>query len=115
MKVVDYTDVPIREVNMEGAKSAQIRKVLTAEDGAPTFTMRIFELGEGGCTPYHAHEWEHEIFIVEGKGKLVLDNNQEIELLPGKAALIKPHEQHQFVNTSKETFKFMCLVPNKYA
>jgi quercetin dioxygenase-like cupin family protein len=115
MKLVHFTEVPLIEVNVEGAEKASIRKVLTTGDGAPNFTMRIFELAEGGCTPYHAHEWEHEIFIVEGKGVLVDENGNELELIPGKAALVLPMEKHQFKNISKETFKFMCLVPNAYA
>lgn len=115
MKVVNYKDVPINDVNVEGAKAAKIRKVLTETDGAPNFTMRIFELGENGCTPYHAHEWEHEIFVIEGNGALVLENGEEIELTPGKAALVTPNQLHQFKNKTPETFKFMCLVPNAYA
>jgi quercetin dioxygenase-like cupin family protein len=115
MKVVHYTDVDLQDVNVEGARSAKIRKVLTANDGAPNFTMRIFELGKDGCTPFHSHSWEHEIYVVEGKGALVTESGEEIELIPGKAALIKPDEKHQFKNKSTETFKFMCLVPNEYA
>lgn len=115
MKIVHYNDVEMNEVNVEGASNAKIRKVLTAEDGAPNFTMRIFELGQDGHTPYHAHEWEHEIYVVEGKGALVKEDGTEIPLETGMAALVKPNEKHQFKNKTSETFKFMCLVPNAYA
>ena len=115
MKVIDYRDVELKKVEMEGAVSASIRRVLTPTDGTPNFAMRIFELGEGGCTPQHAHEWEHEIYCIEGKGVIVTDNGKQIDLTPGVAALVEPHELHQFKNTSKETLKFMCLVPNNYA
>lgn len=115
MKVINYTDVEMNEVIAEGVSGAKIRKVLTSNDGAPNFSMRIFELDKDGHTPFHKHQWEHEIFILEGKGELVLEDGSTIELIPGKAALITPEEVHQFRNTSEETFKFMCLVPNAYA
>jgi quercetin dioxygenase-like cupin family protein len=115
MKVIHYNEVDLKEVNVEGASGAKIRKVLTEDDGAPNFTMRIFELSEGGCTPYHQHAWEHEIFVVEGEGVLVTESGEEIPLKEGTAALIKPEEKHQFKNTSPVLFKFMCLVPNAYA
>ena len=115
MKVVDYKDVELKQVEVEGAVSAKIRKVLVPDDGTPTFAMRIFELGEGGCTPFHQHEWEHEIYCIEGKGIIVIDNDKHIDLTAGTAALIEPNEKHQFRNASKGTFKFMCLVPNAYA
>lgn len=115
MKVINYTEETLNDVNVEGAVHAKIRKVLTENDGAPSFTMRIFELGEGGCTPYHSHAWEHEIFVIEGKGELVDENKNTVELTPGVAALVMPHELHQFRNKSNQTFKFMCLVPNAYA
>jgi quercetin dioxygenase-like cupin family protein len=115
MKIAHYNDVELNEVNVEGANNAKIRRVLTEKDGAPTFTMRIFELGEEGCTPYHAHESEHEIFVIDGKGAIVDIEGEEIILTPGMALLIPPHEKHQFKNTSSVTFKFICLVPNKFA
>lgn len=115
MKVVNYQDVTLQEVNIEGANKASIRKVLTANDGAPNFTMRVFELGEGGHTPLHQHDWEHEIYVIEGQGVLVTEDNKEIPLTPGTAILVKGQELHQFKNVSGETFKFMCLVTNDYA
>ncbi|MEW5819444.1 MAG: cupin domain-containing protein [Cyanobacteriota bacterium] len=115
MKVIDHQNVPAVDVNVEGAKAAKIRKILTPNEGTPNFAMRIFELDIHGCTPYHTHEWEHEIFVLSGKGLLINEHGDKIDLYPGVAALIPPNEKHQFQNASSETFKFMCLVPNDYA
>lgn len=115
MKIVKVEEVESRLVNVEGAANAKIRKVLTQEDGTPGFTMRVFELGENGYTPFHAHEWEHEVYIISGKGALVDKNNNETNISAGNAILVTPNELHQFKNTSDEILKFICLVPNAYA
>lgn len=114
MKVIHHNDVELHEVKIEGAKSAQIGRVLAKNDGAPNFSMRIFKLEEGGHTPFHAHEWEHEIFAVAGEGEIVTENDGIIKLVEGTAALINSNEKHQFRNTTTEPFKFLCLVPNAY-
>ena len=38
--------------------------------GAPNFTMRHFEVAPGGRTPFHAHPWEHEVYVLSGTGKV---------------------------------------------
>ena len=53
-------------VNIEGAKDVEIRWLISKEDGAENFAMRMFELQPGGHTPLHTHPHEHEVFIVEG-------------------------------------------------
>lgn len=115
MKIVKVEDIESKVVSVEGASNATIRKVLTQDDGAPGFTMRVFELGEKGYTPYHAHEWEHEVYIISGMGALIDKDKNEISLSSGSAILVKPNELHQFKNTSNEILKFICLVPNAYA
>jgi len=70
MIVKHYTDVKPEEVGGE-AKNTTVRWLIAEKEGAPNFHMRLFEVAPGGSTPHHSHDWEHEIFIVEGAGKLV--------------------------------------------
>ena len=88
----------------------QKRVVIGPKQGAPTFVMRIFDLRPGVSTPYHSHDWEHEVFVVSGSG-VVTDEKGETSLEATDAVLVAPLEMHSFKNTGQATFRFMCLVP----
>ncbi len=91
----------------EGIKK---RVVIGPKQGAPTFVMRVFDLASGMSTPYHTHDWEHEVFVLAGKG-LAVDEHGETPVAPGDAVFVPPTERHCFKNPSGEVFRFMCLVP----
>ena len=111
MKVKYYEDVPLEDVNVEGAKNAKIRWLISQKDDAPTFSTRMFEIEKDGNTPYHTHTWEHEIFILEGQGIVKIDE-QEYPLKAYDSLLIKPNVKHQFINNSQGTLKFLCIIPH---
>jgi quercetin dioxygenase-like cupin family protein len=74
--------------------------------------MRLFEIQANGFTPYHKHDWEHEVFIKDGKGTVVSEG-KEYQFKTGDAIFIPPDELHQFKNTSDQKLEFLCLIPNK--
>ena len=69
MQVKHYTEVPAETVE-QGAEGVRIRWIISQADGAPNFAMRHFEIAPGGHTPHHAHDWEHEVFILTGRGNV---------------------------------------------
>jgi quercetin dioxygenase-like cupin family protein len=71
MKIAKSIDVVTKPVDMAGAKDVDIRVLISTDDGAENFAMRMFEVQPGGHTPWHTHPNEHEVFIVEGHGVLV--------------------------------------------
>ncbi|MCB5265766.1 MAG: cupin domain-containing protein [Candidatus Cloacimonadaceae bacterium] len=112
MKVIHYDQVELEEVSVEGAKGAKIRWLIGQKDGAPNFAMRMFELTPGGHTPYHQHEWEHEMYCLSGTGALVTERG-EIAFTENDVLYIDPSLMHSFKNTGEDTLKFLCLVPNE--
>jgi len=72
--------------------------------------MRLFTIEPGGYTPLHSHNWEHEVFILEGEGK-VMSNGKKMLFKSGDVIFIPPNEGHQFLNTGKNSLRFICLVP----
>ncbi len=93
------------------AKGVEMRELLTKADGTPSFAMRVFRLEAGGHTPRHLHDWEHEVFILEGEGS-VLGPQGERSLRPGDAVLVSPNEEHQF-RAGGGGMRFICCVPNR--
>ncbi|MFH1965331.1 MAG: cupin domain-containing protein [Acidobacteriota bacterium] len=106
--------VPRQDVTMEGAKDVKVRVILGPADEAPTFAMRVFELGPGGHTPFHSHPFEHEAVILDGRIASVSSLGTKEHII-NDVLLIYPDEEHQFKNLSEtESARFMCLVPVAY-
>lgn len=101
-------------VTMDGAKDVTVRVLIGPKDKAPTFAMRLFELGPGGHTPYHTHNFEHEVIILNGDIAAVTPQGPK-PLNKGDVLLVAANEEHQFKNQSaKDKAQFICLVPIAY-
>ncbi|MDY7107655.1 MAG: cupin domain-containing protein [Planctomycetota bacterium] len=98
---------------MEGVKGVSKRLLVGREDRAPTFSMRHFTVEPGGHTPRHSHNYEHEIYILEGTGR-VEHAGEFHEITAGDALLVEPNVIHQFVNVGDGPFKFLCFVPTHF-
>ncbi len=109
-KVFRYDGVEAKEVVVEGASKVKVRWLITKEMGAKNFAMRVFEIESGGCSPLHKHPWEHEVFILDGSGRL-FDGEKSIPLKARDVVFVPPDELHQFKNDGKTTLRFICLIP----
>ena len=112
MIVKAYSEVPAAKVTMAGAESVTIRWLLGKDSPAPNFYLRLFEVQPGGHSPYHTHPSEHEIFVLEGRGRINAKGGSRL-IAAGSFALVEPGEEHQFENTGKAALKFLCLVPRE--
>ncbi len=112
MKIVDYKEVKAEAVDFEEAKDIKVRWLISDKDKAPNFAMRLFEVSPGGCSPLHTHNWEHEVFILEGEG-VATDGDKEFKIKSGTVVYVAPNEKHQFRNVGNSIFKFLCIIPIK--
>lgn len=109
-KVVPYTQVPTQPFGPTGP-GASVRWLIDGEhDGAPNYALRMIEIEPGGSSPQHSHPYEHENFVVEGKGRLLIADTWH-DLNPGDVAFVPLDVLHQYVNTGDTTFKFLCGIP----
>jgi quercetin dioxygenase-like cupin family protein len=111
MKIKKRADFVMQDVNDAGALNVKFYPVITSKDGAPNFALRLFETGPDGNTPYHSHEWEHEVYILEGNGYIVKEKDK-IEIEKDDYIFIEPFEKHQF-KAGQDGLKWICVVPNK--
>ena len=103
-------DMPGTPMSMDGAKGVQMRMMVGRGDGAPNFAMRHFTVEPGGCTPHHSHNYEHEVYIVEGQARVEQDG-EFCSVRAGDVIFVQPNKLHQLVNTGSTPMKFLCLVP----
>ncbi len=109
MKHVHYTKVKREPVTVDGAEGVSVRWVISDADGAKNFAMRVFDLEPNGHTPYHDHDWEHEVFILSGSGVARVED-QDTSLIPGDVVFVPGGEKHNF-QAGPEGLTFICLVP----
>lgn len=106
MKVINYREVAA-DTEVPGVA---LHTVISATE-APRFSMRVLEVAVGGSTPFHTHDWEHEVFILSGRGK-VRGPGGDRQLSANDAVFVPPGEEHCFINRGDELLRFVCCIPH---
>jgi quercetin dioxygenase-like cupin family protein len=110
MKIEKCSNIVKKPVEVGGAEGTEIRWLISKEDGAGNFAMRMFEIQPGGCTPLHTHPHEHEIFAVEGEGVFVYEG-KEYEFSKDYVIFVPGGSEHQFRNSGDSVLRLLCLIP----
>ncbi len=106
MLIRDLAEVPA----FPYGEGAQKRVMIGSKEGAPGFAMRVFDLPPGGGSSHHAHDFEHEVFILQGEATLKSAGGTTT-VKANSAIFIPANEEHQLLNTGEETLRFLCMVP----
>ena len=107
-----FTDKPAEPQTKADTTETVMRVLIGPDEGAKTFSMRLITIDPAGQIGLHKHPWEHEIFIVRGRGNaLVADEKRDLE--PGSYVWIPPDEEHGFENIGNEPLEFVCCIPLK--
>lgn len=106
---VSRADAVIRE-EAEGMEKVWIQWLIAKEQGAENFAMRLVTVAPGGVIPKHDHPWEHEIFILRGRG-VIGAGGEEREVSTGNFAYVEPSIPHWYRNTGDEDWQFICVIP----
>jgi len=108
-KVKSVKDVPAQTVDPP-AVGVTIRVLISPDDGAPNYVMRLFTVEPGGRTPFHTHSWEHEVYVLEGRG-VVVGENAETPIEADQVVFVPGGEKHCFRNTGESPLRFLCIIP----
>ncbi|MCD6599312.1 MAG: cupin domain-containing protein [Dehalococcoidia bacterium] len=106
MQIQNYRQVS----GKEEIPGVVMRVIVGPDEGAPNFVMRIFEIQPQSSTPYHSHNWEHEVFILSGKG-IIRGTETERTFHEGDAIFVAPDEHHCFTNTGNSLLRLICVIP----
>ena len=110
MKTGRESDIEGKPAEVDKAKGVRMKILMSEQDGAPTAVMRVFDVAPGGYTPFHTHDWEHEVYVLQGRG-VVREGEKEHALEKGTFVLVEPGEEHQFINRGDDALRFICVVP----
>ncbi|MDX2114297.1 MAG: cupin domain-containing protein [Planctomycetota bacterium] len=109
MLIRNINEVEGKPVQMDGVKGVTMALMVGREHGAPNFSLRSFRVEAGGHSPRHSHDYEHEVFIVEGGGEVLLEG-QYRSIKPGDVVFVPADQEHQF-RAGPAGLRFLCLVP----
>ncbi len=96
----------IEQLDLEGG--GKIRWLITHKDGARNFSMRLITVPKGQSTPDHSHDYEHEIYVLEGRGKATLDGRTAL-FSRDSFLFIPGGVMHTMV--ALEDLKLICIIP----
>ncbi len=106
MKVSSY----INTKSIQELSGVVKREVINVDDGAPNFCMRVFDIEPGASTPSHEHPWEHEVFVLSGRG-VVVGEQEETQIAKDSVVFVPPDEHHCFKNNGNEILQMICVIP----
>jgi len=99
-----------QDLKIKGIASAVKHVLIGDADNAPNMIMRFFELSPGGHSRLETHPQEHEVIVIQGKGKIQIEENY-YDVEPYDAVFIEGGTLHQFSNPYDEPFGFICVIP----
>ena len=109
-KVAHQSEIEKCIVDDPAASKAEIQWLISADDDAPNFYLRRFTVQKDGYSPKHSHPYEHEVYCLAGKGKVLIGgewHNFEKDYV----IFVPPNVIHQFVNTGDSELIFLCVIP----
>ena len=97
----------LESINLKEDEENIEKKLLIGEkDGATNFEMKLFTIGPNGYSEHHTHDWDHEIFILNGEG-ILKSKNKDYNISQGDCIYIKPKEEHQIQNPYDKDLKYI--------
>lgn len=111
-KVIHYLDAAA--IILGDSAPGTVKRVLVDDenDGAATTVLLMIEIEPGGSSPHHSHTYELVGFVVEGHGRVLIDDTWH-DLNPGNVVHVPGDILHEFVNTGHKMFKFLSAIPVK--
>ena len=87
--------------NFRTLDPGQPARLISLDDNPPTCTMSYSVIEPDKTSSHHIHQWEHEVYVIEGSGTLVCDG-KEYPVKAGDAMYIPGNVDHYTLNNGGE-------------
>lgn len=108
--VYDWEGTDLVTYDKPTVRGVTKRVLIGRKENAPGIAMRYFEVQPGGNSSLESHPEIHEVFILRGKGKVLL-GDVHYPIFEGDVVYVEPDEQHQFLASEGEILGFICCAP----
>jgi quercetin dioxygenase-like cupin family protein len=106
--IVRQVDSVLRQPVAAGA-ATQMQVLIGSAEGAETFTMRRFIMGEAGGMPRHTNDVEHQQFVLRGRARVGIGD--EVYEVSASDVLFIPAGVPHYYEVLSAPFEFLCVVP----
>jgi quercetin dioxygenase-like cupin family protein len=112
--IVKSNNVVAEDMAKIGAERVKVRYLIDERHGSNRFALRQYTVEKGGHTPLDQHQYEHQVYVLAGKGLLKesKDGPALRELHEGDVIFVPSNGAHQFINKRDEPFIFLCVKGN---
>ncbi len=107
----NINEINFIKIESEDSKGVSLTTLIDDNQGAKNFFMRIMKIEKDGNSPYHKHDWEHENYILNGKGFLNTEKGK-IPIKKDDTIYIPANELHCYVNSGDEDLDIICVIPS---
>ncbi len=111
---VNAFSVQVEDLAKDGAEKVKVRYLIDERHGSHRFALRLYTVEKGGYTPLDEHAYEHQVYVLSGRGML-RQSKEAGPLKPmqeGDTIFIPSKAVHQFSNEWDEPFVFLCVKGN---
>lgn len=106
----DRKNLEAKKIDEEHALNTKKRIVFSPENVWDSHVMRVFTMEEDGQTFEHEHKWPHWIYVISGKGSVIIEGEKH-NLNKDSYLFVPGGIEHFFKNESKDNFEWICIVP----
>jgi len=112
--VTNAANVPSEKL-AKGAEKTEVQYLIDDRQGSDRFALRLYTIQKNGHTPLDQHQYEHQVYILQGEGLLRESKDAASplkRLKPGDSIFIPSNAVHQFSNVRDEPLVFLCVKGN---
>jgi mannose-6-phosphate isomerase-like protein (cupin superfamily) len=102
MHIINRATAP--RYQRDGIESFLLASAVTT--GAQNLAVSLVEMQPGGFQHVHAHEPEQMYFVLEGAGRMQVDDETR-SVIAGDCIFIPSGKRHGFVNTGEGALKYL--------
>ena len=112
MIAANVKDIKLVDLQSDAYKNVKGKVLISPACGSDEMVLRLFEVGQGGYSADHSHDFPHYVYVLEGDGTVELDG-KKYPVEAGSFSFIPNGTKHQLVNTTTtgKMLKFLCMVP----
>ena len=109
MKVIRILDIPSTRSSWEGfIGEVMVRPLVNPSVGAARLRMSVVKFPPGARTKFHTHTHEQVLYVLEGKGILATEEEENI-VEPGMLVFVPIGENHWHGATEDSSFTHISI------
>ena len=111
-RVVSSDNIKSLQIEEEGAEKMSLQWLLPDDlERSPSYCTRKITLGAYGKTPRRTTSWEHQLYILKGRGELH-EFGRTTSLNSGIAIQVRPCLSFEIINTSEDELVYLDVIPS---